>query len=325
MEPESATSAELLAAQRTIAALQDRVASLEDAAVRAHAEVQAQAAAAAAQAQQAQGDAHMARAQAHVAQAQSANGQTQSSSGPKPLKPSTFTGHLNEDPAEWTFQISQYLDACWMPEERKVSYVASFLRDNALTWWRAHIQAAERGAVARIVAWPDFTAALLAHFQRPNLQKVLRDKLAGLRQHRSVHEYTAQLQTLAVQITDLSEGELMDRFIRGLKPAIRKEVELRDPANIQEAIRLAERTDSVEYRMRGTGFSGNRHAFRSANPSGNGPVPMELGAIEGPKTTGYRDQQRLQRDYSNVTCWSCGEKGHPKRLCKKKTGNGRRQ
>ena len=96
-----------------------------------------------------------------------------------------------------------------MPEERKVSYAASFLRDNALTWWRAHVQSAERGLVNRILTWPEFNAALLAYFQRPNHQKVLRDKLAGLRQNRSVDEYTAQMQSLAVQITDLSHGELM--------------------------------------------------------------------------------------------------------------------
>lgn len=324
-------SPELAEAMQTIAELRQRVDDLEGAAVRAHADVQAQAQAATAQAQQAQGEAHVARAEAHVAHAQA-----QAQGGPhqvhdlKPLKPSTFSGRMNEDPAEWTFQVGQFFDVCGMPEERRAAYAASFLRDNALTWWRAHVQSAERGLVNRILTWPDFTAALLLHFQRPNLQKVLRDKLAALRQNRSVHEYTAQMQSLAVQITDLSAGELMDRFVRGLKPAIRREVELRDPADLAEAIRLAERADSVDFRLRSNHFNQNRNSgFSRPNASaGSGPTPMELGSInastQANKSFSNGQTKHKTKDYSNLTCWGCGEKGHPKHLCKK-LGNARRR
>ena len=100
----------------------------------------------------------------------------------------------------------------------------------------------------------------------------------------------------------------MDRFIRGLKPAIRKEVELRDPADLSETIRLAERADSVEYRLRGNNFS-NRNSFRPPPIASNGPVPMELGSMSASTSANGRNrnfngdgQRGRSKDYSNITC-----------------------
>ena len=336
------------------AALRARLSELETAAVQAHQDVQAQANAAAAEALQAQDAANAAGAEALQAQdaanvvhaemaSQSRDNAPPATPAPEaavqsrvftPLKPPTYHGKLNEDPAEWLFQCSQFFNACDMPKDKQVPYAAAFLRDNAATWWRIQVQAANAGKFAHIQDWSEFGIKLAAQYQRPNLVKTLRDKLANLQQLKSVHEFIAQLQAIAVQIPDLSEGELLDRFVRGLKPAIRREVELRDSKSLEEAMRLAERADTVEYRMRNVNSQMQRpkysnaykpvnYRLANAGPS-QGPVPMELGALPmNHSTAGHAGSER-SRDYGNIVCWGCGKKGHPRRLCKEPK-NARRQ
>ena len=52
-------------------------------------------------------------------------------------------------------------------------------------------------------------------------------------------------------IPNVSEGEMMDRFVRGLKPMVQREVDLRDPQTFEEAVRVAERVDAINFRNRG--------------------------------------------------------------------------
>lgn len=307
----SDTQSQVSALAEQNAALLQRLEVLETAARTAHDQVQAEATAARQEAQAARQTAL----------------QTTMSNTPsflKPLKPATFHGLYAEDTASWLFLCRQYFDACGMPSSQKVKFAAAFLRDNAATWWRMQVQHTDARGM-ELLTWEQFEQALQRQFERPNAKKVLRDRLFNLRQQRSVFEYVAKLREVTVQIPDLSEGEVLDKFIRGLKPAVRKELELRDPATLEEAIRMAERADSVEYRMR------SAYAERSARygPS-NGPVPMELGALnnssasQGAATLNRRDS-KPKRDFSNVTCYVCGKKGHTSKICTQvRTGNAHR-
>ena len=159
---------------------------------------------------------------------------------------------------------------------------------------------------------------LTAHFQRPDLVKAVRDQLANLRQQRSVHEYTAKMRELALQVPDLGDGELMDRFVRGLKDHIRREVELHYPNNLEEAILYAERTDRVDFRMRNNRQENSRgrsmsNFGRNQPPattqwqrqasSSSGPTPMEIGSM------------KTNSQHQGIVCYNCGKTGHIKRNC----------
>ena len=48
-----------------------------------------------------------------------------------------------------------------------------------------------------------------------------------------------------LRVPDLSEAEKMDRFVRALVQEIRLQVELRGPADFQEAAMFVERADAV--------------------------------------------------------------------------------
>jgi hypothetical protein len=53
------------------------------------------------------------------------------------------------------------------------------------------------------------------------------------------------MQELAMQVSDMTDAELLDRFMRGLKPRMRMEVTMREPQSFNEAVKFADRYDSL--------------------------------------------------------------------------------
>ena len=76
-------------------------------------------------------------------------------------------------------------------------------------------------------------------------------------QRNSVSKYAESFRSLLLQIPDMAKEEQLDRFIRGLKLHLRKEVIVKAPTTLDEAIRLAERIDSIR-------FTPNGHSSPSA-------------------------------------------------------------
>jgi hypothetical protein len=189
------------------------------------------------------------------------------------------------------------------------------------------------------------------YFAPPNEDRRLQDEWANLRQHGSVFEYVSILTALAMQINGLSQSQILDKFIRGLKPKTRIEVELRDPQTIEEAYRLADRFDRIVYGAHNTTFLTQRtynqptSAYATVGTYGE---PMQIDALRTiqPRTrvsnfnsprqsvlaSNDRQQQQL---YEQRLCFNCQKPGHIARECRQprkpfttrfnKSGNDRRQ
>jgi hypothetical protein len=99
------------------------------------------------------------------------------------------------------------------------------------------------------------------YFAPPNEDCRLQDEWANLRQFGTVFEYVSVLTALAMQIRGLSDSQILDKFIRGLKLKIRIEVELRDSQSTDEAYRLADRFDRIVYSTKGTTFLTQRTSY----------------------------------------------------------------
>jgi hypothetical protein len=99
----------------------------------------------------------------------------------------------------------------------------------------------------------------------PNEDRRLQDEWTNLRQHGSVFEYVSILATLAMQINGLSQPQILDKFIRGLKPKTHIEVELRDPQTTAEAYRLADHFDRIAYGAQNTTFLTQRSPYNQSN------------------------------------------------------------
>lgn len=255
----------------------------------------------------------------------------------KPNAPPIFSGKTNERPDHWLFQMNQYFDATQLHISTQVTFAASYLRDNAAIWWQRQVEGAAANRWPAISTYTAFSEAVKSAFQRPNWDKAARDQLAMARQKTSVREFATKLRDLELQIPNLSEGELLDRFVRGLKHSVRMEVEKLGPSDFAEAVRLAERIDEVGYRLRTNDEASssrnenrqnrqNRHGrndrnWQSKQKGSSGSVPMELGSLRPSaqlrKGNGRQDSRR---------CYGCGEIGHLKASCpSRRSGKERRQ
>jgi hypothetical protein len=196
------------------------------------------------------------------------------SSPVKPAKPHYYSGARGSDPNAWLYAFERYCKLCNVPLILWVDLASCYLESHAATWWQSIVTTAQATGLP-LPTWDEFKLKLKAQFEAVNSAKIARDRLAELKQTGSVDKYSADFLRLCLEAGDVGEAEKLDRFLRGLKPAVRVEVELTRPSNITTAMANAQRTDSIMwYASKG---SVNNH---SSNRPTQQYVPMELNAIE---------------------------------------------
>jgi hypothetical protein len=223
----------------------------------------------------------------------------------KPSKPKPFTGKRTECIETWIFQVEQYLRISPIEETQRIPFAASFFEDKAAIWWRSVYQDLSKNNTNW--SWNDFVTHLRQQFRPVNANKIARDRLATLQQTNSVQAYTHLFRTTILEITDISEAEKLDRYVRGLKPYVRREVELRSPKNFDEAIIIADRVDAITYSLRTSSYDQQK-------PTKSEPMPMELDAIRQKSLTNS-EREQLRRTGG---CFYCRGQGHISRNCPKK-------
>jgi hypothetical protein len=116
----------------------------------------------------------------------------------------------------------------------------------------------------------------------------------------------------------MQDEELLDRFVRGLKPRTRMDVVMREPQSFDEAVKLADRYDSLfsprfsfNRQPSGVNTRSQPSAFPaplSSNPILPTPTPMEIDALRckpSPLTT--EERARLLKSGG---CFYCRQLGH---------------
>ena len=228
----------------------------------------------------------------------------------KPIRPDTFRGCQDKTLVEaWLFQLHQYFEICSVSERSQVPFAASLLRDNAALWWRCHVEQADNNHEELITTWKDFKKALIDQFKPVNAVKTARDKLANLKQAKSVQEYVNKFRSLILEIPGITEDEKIDRFIRGLKEKIRMEVELREPTTLNETIRISDRYDTITFKY-------HKQQPESIRKSQETPVYLVPASIEldNYKFTKLTDQER-DRLLKTGACFFCRKPGHMAYSC----------
>ena len=162
--------------------------------------------------------------------------------GPKvrPSKPDKYDGALGKAD-QWCFEVENYFDCCGLQDPHRVPYAGAMLTGNAAIWWRSVCQE----AVNPITTWAQFKADLVYNFKHIDDVKLARDRLRSLRQRTSVAAFYAEFSRAIFQIPGITEEEKMDRFFAGLKPALQREIVLREPPTFAELTKMASKLDSV--------------------------------------------------------------------------------
>ena len=191
--------------------------------------------------------------------------------GMKVEKPEIYDGAKHRDVDTWLFQVEEHMSLTRIPADSHVGYVASLLRGNAAMWWRELCDGGNR-----LNDWDEFKTKLRRQFRMDNLTRRARDDLYALRQREKepVSDFLHKFRQVYIRINDLSEAEKLDKFLRALNTNVRMQVELKEPANFEEAARFADRADNVLTRVSGQGAGGKTSWFKAnsfqggANASG---------------------------------------------------------
>ena len=229
---------------------------------------------------------------------------TNAHSGIRPHQPDKYHGQRDFLLlGNWMFSVDQYFILTDMPVHKQGPFISTLLRDEALLWYRANY---ENWDPTVPLTWQILRAAMREYFAPPNEDRRLQDEWANLKQYGTVFEYVSVLTALAMQIPGLSQTQILDKFICGLKPKTRIEVELRDPKTPDEAYRLADRFDRIVYGAKSTTFLTQNYNRYSPTSNSTYGEPMQIDALQlrRPKS------MNLQSLRFQGLCFICQKPGH---------------
>ena len=241
------------------------------------------------------------KAALQTAQLQLVAKESTSTTMPKIKKPENFTG--KESIISWTTHMSNYLQKIADPEA--MSIAVSYLQDNAHEWW-IKFKDTEEGRV--ISTWAQLKHGLISRFDTLNKEKVARDKLARWKQLKDVSSFNEDFQSIILDIPNISVDEQIDRYTRGLKNYIWKELCTKEYTRLADAMRDAERVESAHKRV--TPPKGPKNNSGQGNSN---PVPMELGNVQIKKLT----KEEREKCMKEGLCLRCRQKGHMAKDCPK--------
>ena len=201
----------------------------------------------------------------------------------KPAKPDVFNPDIRGvDLNLWIFQLETYMAFVKMPEDQKVDYASTLLRGAAISWWRNHVSLMDEDEDWN--SWDVFVVKIKKQFQPINPVKIARDRLANLRQRTSVQEYTQRFYAITLDIPNITEEECIDKYIRGLKPRVAKEIELRGLNVLEDIVVAAQRYDSIDFRMSlrdraSSNHYGSKSGISSYRKHSSNSGPMDIDSI----------------------------------------------
>ena len=184
---------------------------------------------------------------------------------PKPKRPDSFKGKGSVE--SWITHITNYV--LGVPDDQALTIAVSYLEGPAHEWWIVYRQT-EEGKL--IHTFDQFTTAIKARFETLNKVKIARDKLAKWKQVKSVSSFNDDFQRIVLDIPNISVDEQIDRYTRGLKPYIWKELCTNEYTTLTAAMRDAERVESAHKRV-----GKPPKPLKPLIEDRDDPTPMELG------------------------------------------------
>ncbi|MBA0874073.1 hypothetical protein Goshw_011132 [Gossypium schwendimanii] len=104
----------------------------------------------------------------------------------------------------------------------KVNTVSMFLTDIVLLWWRDRTTDKRQG---KIGTWQEFQCKLKGQFYPEFAKEEARAKLQGVMQQGTMGEYVREFKELMLQVSEVTEREVLLAFQNRLKSWVRQEVE----------------------------------------------------------------------------------------------------
>ena len=166
--------------------------------------------------------------------------------------------------------------------------------------------------------WQSFRQTLYRAYGNVLPEQVARNKLWNLTQKESVETYATEFQLLCAQITnlELSVGDKIDRFVRGLKPEIHKRVVV-DPFNEGGRWEDFKRLLTYAVAMDATIEQSCPKEMRKNSPKFSGPIRKDKACgkamtLSNGKSLDFYKVNALRREGKYFLC---EQKGHQANDC----------
>jgi hypothetical protein len=242
-------------------------------------------------------------------------------------------------PQRWLETMADFFSTAGIQDDSvKVFWAGQHMTDRAAEWYTLHKR------MDSFPTWAAFTDLCSRTFQSITEVQDARNKLhtAKQRESDSVQHFAVYLQQLYLATQDpVSDATKLDRFIRGLLPHLQREVMLRDPQSLQEAITMAAKFEVIHRQAsRSSGSSSGsgknsqptkqpvQHTRSDGKPGGqhNKPSgssgtsahhhgkPANRQQSAGPRHKPLTEAEKLQYRTQNK-CAFCRQDGHTIESC----------
>ncbi|KAG7979636.1 hypothetical protein I3843_05G140800 [Carya illinoinensis] len=163
-------------------------------------------------------------------------------------KPKEFDGKRDAKELDnYMWHMERYFEALNMQDERvKVRTASLYLTNLAGTWWRRKHSEIEKSTCS-IDSWEEFKRELKRQFYPENVAIHARKRMKELKHTSSIRNYVEEFSALMLQITNMSEEDLLFNFTDGLKSWVAQELKRRGVNDISTALTVAETLEEFEY------------------------------------------------------------------------------
>ena len=213
-------------------------------------------------------------------------------------KPPAFSGSKRENVSDFVFLMQNYLDGTNESHDKWVKVASTYLQGSAASWYRyrnSHLQAIGMGDT-----WDSFIQGLRETYEPINEQQVARDRLANCRQLYTVNDYNHAFTSIIMRIEDIGDAEKLDRYVRGLNHAIKTEVLMKQPGNLQQAMKIASTFDTLKMHASGRPYMPPNNSYNNYRQPrySDRPTPMETNAIQDrnsrPRSSSFQNYGQQQ-------------------------------
>lgn len=143
-----------------------------------------------------------------------------------------FTRFDGKDALEWIFKVEQFIEYYETPDIDRLTITDVHLDQEVISWF----QMMQRNQPFQ--SWQAFTRTLELDFE-PSLYDCPRATLSKLTQTGYVNQYYMEFTSLANQVYGLSPDALLDCFISGLQPDLRRDLMAQCPIFLPKVVALA--------------------------------------------------------------------------------------
>nr|GEW16124.1 reverse transcriptase domain-containing protein [Tanacetum cinerariifolium] len=168
---------------------------------------------------------------------------------------------------DWLAAVEEVYEFKEVPENKRVSLIATKLRGKASAWWQQMKPTRERVGKSKITSWQKMKKCSRANFIPHNYQRLMYQRLQNLKQgSKSVEGYTTEFYELIAR-NDIQEREdqLVSRYIGRLRVQIMDSVNMFDPMTLSDAFPRALAFEKQNRR----GGSSSSLAIKGVSGSGN--------------------------------------------------------